>query len=57
LLFTIFKETEMEEQRIEIDKDLCSGCGLCEEVCPTKTISLTEGKASASGEQSISCEH
>jgi len=47
----------MEENRIEIDGDLCSGCGLCEEVCPTDTISLTEGKATASGEQCISCGH
>jgi len=47
----------MEEKRIEIDGDLCSGCGLCEDVCPTGAISLTEGKAAASGEQCISCGH
>jgi nitroreductase/NAD-dependent dihydropyrimidine dehydrogenase PreA subunit len=47
----------MEANRIEIDGDLCSGCGLCEEVCPTKAISLVEGKAAASGEQCISCGH
>jgi nitroreductase/NAD-dependent dihydropyrimidine dehydrogenase PreA subunit len=47
----------MEENKIEINRDLCSGCGLCEEVCPTGTISLTEGKATASGEQCISCGH
>lgn len=47
----------MEENRIEIDRDLCSGCGVCEAVCPTDTIVLTEGKATASGEQCISCGH
>jgi nitroreductase/NAD-dependent dihydropyrimidine dehydrogenase PreA subunit len=47
----------MEEKKIEIDRDLCSDCGLCEEVCPTDAISLTEGKATASGEQCISCGH
>jgi nitroreductase/NAD-dependent dihydropyrimidine dehydrogenase PreA subunit len=47
----------MEENTIEIDRDLCSGCGLCEEVCPTDAVSLTEGKATASGEQCISCGH
>src|SRR5208283_185937 len=47
----------MEENRIEIDKDLCEGCGLCVAVCPTGTISLAEGKATISGEESISCGH
>jgi len=47
----------MEENRIKIDRDLCSGCGLCVTVCPTGTISLMEGKAAASGRESISCGH
>jgi nitroreductase/NAD-dependent dihydropyrimidine dehydrogenase PreA subunit len=47
----------MEGNRIEIDRDLCTGCGLCVTVCPTGTISLAEGKATASGEESISCGH
>jgi len=47
----------MEESRIEIDRDLCNGCGLCVTVCPTGTISLREGKAAASGGESISCGH
>src|SRR5208337_1991474 len=47
----------MEENRIEIDRDLCNGCGLCVTVCPTGTISLIEGKAAVSGEESISCGH
>lgn len=47
----------MEESRIEIDQDLCNGCGLCVTVCPTGTISLMEGKAAVSGGESISCGH
>jgi ferredoxin len=47
----------MEENRIEIDSDLCSGCGLCVNVCPTGTLSLIEGKAAASEEESIFCGH
>jgi len=47
----------MEEIRIEINRELCSGCGLCATVCPTGTISLIEGKAAVSGEDSISCGH
>jgi nitroreductase/NAD-dependent dihydropyrimidine dehydrogenase PreA subunit len=47
----------MEKDRIEIDSELCSGCGLCVTVCPTGTISLREGKAVISGEESILCGH
>ena len=47
----------MEKNRIEVDRDLCSGCGLWVTVCPTGTISLIEGKATVSGGESISCGH
>lgn len=47
----------MEENRIEIDGELCDGCGMCVPVCPTGTISLVEGKAAVSGEESFSCGH
>ena len=47
----------MEENRIEIDEDLCSGCGLCVTGCPTGTLSLRDGKATASGGESIFCGH
>ena len=40
-----------------IDQELCTGCGLCIEVCPSKTISLQEGKAVVSGSRSIACGH
>jgi nitroreductase/NAD-dependent dihydropyrimidine dehydrogenase PreA subunit len=47
----------MEENKIQIDRDLCNGCGLCVNVCPTGTISLREDKATASGGESIFCGH
>ncbi len=47
----------MESNGIEINHDLCTGCGLCAVVCPTGTISVRDGKASVSGEASISCGH
>ena len=47
----------MEENKIQIDRDLCNGCGLCVTVCPTGTISLREDKATASGGDSIFCGH
>jgi nitroreductase/NAD-dependent dihydropyrimidine dehydrogenase PreA subunit len=53
----VIERTGMEENRIEIDRDLCNGCGLCVTVCPTGTISLREGKAVVSGGESISCGH
>ena len=47
----------MEENKVKINRDLCTGCGLCITVCPTGTISLIEGKAAVSGGASISCGH
>jgi nitroreductase/NAD-dependent dihydropyrimidine dehydrogenase PreA subunit len=47
----------MKETEIEIDRDFCTGCGLCVTVCPTGTLSVVEGKANASGGESISCGH
>ena len=47
----------MEAHKIEIDRDRCNGCGLCVTVCPTGTILLREGKATASGGESIFCGH
>jgi nitroreductase/NAD-dependent dihydropyrimidine dehydrogenase PreA subunit len=47
----------MQETGIEIDRDLCTGCGLCVAVCPTGTLYLVEGKAIVSGGESIFCGH
>ena len=47
----------MEDNRVEIYRDICNGCGVCVTVCPTGTLSLIEGKAAVSGGESISCGH
>ncbi len=28
--------------RIEVDEDLCKGCGICVEVCPPRVIDLSD---------------
>ncbi len=38
-----------------IDKSLCTGCGLCVQVCPNATLSLVEGKSRVTGEVSMHC--
>jgi nitroreductase/NAD-dependent dihydropyrimidine dehydrogenase PreA subunit len=40
-----------------IDPDSCIGCGLCVEVCPSKTLSMVNGKAVVSGTYSMGCGH
>ena len=56
-MLEVLEKTGMEENGIEIDRNLCNGCGLCVTVCPTGTISLIVGKDAASGGESISCGH
>lgn len=50
-------KTGMEDNRIEVDKELCTGCGLCVTVCPTGSMSLNDGKAVVTEEESIFCGH
>ena len=40
-----------------IDQKLCIGCGLCVKVCPLDTISIKDGKASVTCNESLSCGH
>ncbi len=40
-----------------IDQQKCTGCGLCLDVCPDRTISMEEGKAAVTGEKCLQCGH
>ncbi len=40
-----------------IDRERCRGCGQCVKVCPSRTLSLVDGKAAVTGDRSISCGH
>ncbi len=40
-----------------IDQDKCTGCGLCVQVCPNRTISIQAGKAVVTGNRSLNCGH
>lgn len=40
-----------------INEELCTGCGLCVEVCPAETLSMINGKAVVTGNRSLQCDH
>jgi nitroreductase/NAD-dependent dihydropyrimidine dehydrogenase PreA subunit len=40
-----------------IDEALCTGCGLCVEVCPKQTITMDGKKAVVTGDESLNCGH
>lgn len=40
-----------------IDHRSCTGCGLCVEVCPDRTITMRDGRAVVTGRTSIDCGH
>lgn len=45
------------EEKISIDKQKCSGCGSCVEICPYRLITLTDNKAEPLSEKCFSCGH
>ena len=40
-----------------IDPGKCTGCGLCVQVCPSRTISMVADKAVVTGDDSMNCGH
>jgi nitroreductase/NAD-dependent dihydropyrimidine dehydrogenase PreA subunit len=40
-----------------IDKTACTGCGACIAVCPSETLTMEEGKAAVTGNDSMACDH
>ena len=38
-----------------IDREKCTGCGLCVKVCPSGTLSMRDGRAAVTGETSMGC--
>ena len=40
---------------VQINKEKCTGCGLCVEVCPVEAISMEDDKAKIDAEKCVDC--
>ena len=40
---------------VEINPDLCVGCGACVDVCPVEALSMKKEKATCDGDKCIDC--
>ena len=47
----------LEKVTTTIDEELCTGCGMCVEICPSRTLSMRNGKAAVTGLNSLNCGH
>ncbi|WP_300672959.1 nitroreductase family protein [Desulfoluna sp.] len=45
------------EIHVIIDETRCTGCGACVDICPHDTLSLDDGVATITGDDSLSCGH
>ncbi len=42
---------------VVVDTALCTGCGLCVDICPSQTLSMQDEKAVVTGNRSLNCGH
>ena len=47
----------IQTEKIHINSDKCTGCGLCVTVCPDDVFALAAGKVTITGEKCIECGH
>ena len=47
----------LERTTTTVSQDLCTGCGLCVNICPARTLAMIDGKAAVIGERSLNCGH
>ncbi len=47
----------MQASSIDIDKNLCNGCGICVKVCPARAFSIVAEKAELIGNFTFACDH
>ncbi len=47
----------LERTTTTVNQDLCTGCGLCVNICPARTLAMIDGKAAVIGERSLNCGH
>ncbi|MGD2175655.1 MAG: 4Fe-4S binding protein [Candidatus Brocadiaceae bacterium] len=40
---------------VVVDEDECTGCGICEDVCPVEAVTLVNGVASIDQEECTEC--
>jgi len=41
----VMSENKKTEEHIKVDREKCTGCKLCYDLCPTGSYEMTEGKA------------
>jgi len=61
---TLFKDLGILQEEIDyepsvrslsVDKNVCTGCGLCRNVCPANAISILNGKAALDPDKCVKC--
>ena len=47
----------MQASSINIDKNLCNGCGICTKVCPARAFTIVKEKAELTDNCTFACDH